>query len=340
MPSSLNRPSAPFYVQFEVTQACNHRCFFCYNEGAAFPGPELSTSEIKNILQQLRHAGVFSINFNGGEPLTRPDFFDLAAYARELGFDLHVNTNGTLIDDKAAKAIAASFPSACVSVLASDPDTHDRYVGRVGAYERVQTGIDHLLANGVKVEINVCTFKANHQDLYAIARNFARAGVHVLCVTRYILAQPQDKEHILGVDETVKVLGSLERIAHDFPSYIEVKLPGPVPYCELQSTFKPQLERWNTPCQVGYGLCRISPQGIVTPCPLSSLVMGDLRTQSFDDIWASSAWDQFVKIEHLPRACRDCTDLAGCRGGCVGYDDCLIAGNCRPTTLKWSLSDA
>ncbi len=64
------RPAAPFYVQFEVTEACNHRCFFCYNNAMRDVAKELDTDEAKAVLDQMRTAGVFSINFNGGEPLS------------------------------------------------------------------------------------------------------------------------------------------------------------------------------------------------------------------------------------------------------------------------------
>ena len=119
------RPSAPFYVQFEVTDACNHRCFFCYNEAARSRGTQLSTVEAKRLLDQMREAGVFSVNFNGGEPLSRPDFFELAEHAKTLGFDIHLNTNATLIDEDTADRLAGLFPSLCTSVLAATPEKHE-----------------------------------------------------------------------------------------------------------------------------------------------------------------------------------------------------------------------
>src|SRR5665647_1783306 len=102
----MQRPAAPFYVQFELTFACNHRCFFCYNEIGGKTAGELSFDEITKILDQLQSAGVYSINFNGGEPLLRADFFEIARYAYGLGFDLHLNSNGTLIGEREAIAIA------------------------------------------------------------------------------------------------------------------------------------------------------------------------------------------------------------------------------------------
>ena len=93
----INRFKAPLYVQFELTERCNNKCYFCYNPLGRISGEELTTQEIFNILSQLREAGVFRINFNGGEPLMRTDFLQIAEYAYSLGFELHMNPNSTLV---------------------------------------------------------------------------------------------------------------------------------------------------------------------------------------------------------------------------------------------------
>lgn len=334
--SEIVRTSAPFYVQLEVTESCNQRCFFCYNTVTRKQGEPLSTKEIKALLEQMRAAGVFSINFNGGEPLRRSDFFDLAAHAKALGFDIHLNTNATLVDEATADKIAAMFPSICTSVLASTPERHNALVGTPGAFARMRRGVDHLLARGVKVEINVCTFKGNCEDLFAIASVMAHPGVHVFCVTRYILTSAQGVSHVLGPAETESVLASLERIRRELPTYSEVKLPGPVPYCELPDRLREKARSWNTPCQVGYGLCRISPQGDMTPCPLSEYRIGNVRETDFAALWASPLWERFSRVEHLPPPCRVCEELKSCRGGCIYYDEALVSRRLRPHTQKWA----
>ena len=73
----INRAKAPFYVQFELTEKCNNKCYFCYNPLGHVTGNELTTNQVKNILEQLREMNVFRINFNGGEPLTRKDIKEI-----------------------------------------------------------------------------------------------------------------------------------------------------------------------------------------------------------------------------------------------------------------------
>jgi len=334
--SQMFRPGAPFYVQFEVTDKCNHRCFFCYNQTMCEKNHEMDTAEVKSVLHQMRAAGVFSVNFNGGEPLSRPDFFEIASYAKSLGFDMHLNSNATLIDEKKADLLADLFPSVCTSVLSAIPEKHDFFVGVSGAYDRMRRGVSFLLERGVNVEINVCTFKNNYFELYDIAAKMAQKGVHVFCVTRYIMVTKAGNDHVLGQKETIDVLDSLDRIRYELPTYKEVKLPGPVPYCELPEEQRERLRKWNTPCQIGYGLCRISPHGTVTPCPLSDYVIGNLRDNDFASLWKNKLWDKFKEFEHLPENCRECSDIESCRGGCVGYDDCLHSLGMTPQTQKWA----
>lgn len=111
------KSSSPLNVQFEITYQCNNRCIFCYNGCDSRSICPVSTEGAKRILHNLVANGVLGVNFNGGEPLTRDDFFELAAYAKDLGLDIHLNTNATLVcDEVVAKKIATLFPlSALVS---------------------------------------------------------------------------------------------------------------------------------------------------------------------------------------------------------------------------------
>lgn len=332
----LSRCSAPFYVQFELTQKCNNKCFFCYNEIGEVEGKELSTNEAKSILDQLASAGVFRINFNGGEPLARPDFFDICRHASSLGLDLHMNTNATLITDAMAAQIAELMPSVCISLLSSSPARHDEMSGRKGAYGEVLIGMETLRRHGVKFEVNVCTTMENYKDLYAIAEVAAAYGCYTLCSTRYILTDKSQSHLVMTPESTLELADILLRIKSEIEGIEEVSLPGPVPFCELSPEQYVTLSQLNVPCQFGYGLCRISSTGLVTPCPLSSDVIADLRKVSFVDAWNAHGWQKYTEMKHVPDACKVCDEFSRCRTGCVVYDECLIACGVQPTTHKWT----
>jgi len=309
--------------------------FFCYNEITQAFGEELELFQIKNILDQMKKAGVFSINFNGGEPLMREDFFEIIEYAHSLGFWLHMNTNATLIDDVCAKGISKYVKQVCTSILHSDQDIHDKMTGRKGAFSDVIKGITALVSNGVGVEVNVCTHMNNYKDIYNIAKLISDLGCRVLCSTRYILNSKENIDLLMTKEATMELVDLLFKAKSDFPKLIDVSLPGPVPFCELPESYFEKLFSLNVPCQYGYGLCRISPTGSVMPCTISDDVIADLTKCSFDEMWKSQAWDKYVNLCHLPKNCHSCSELSKCRGGCVVYDESIIACGEIVKSKKW-----
>lgn len=333
---TLTRCSAPFYVQFELTQRCNNRCFFCYNDIGQVAGNELSTDEVKRILNEMAAAGVFRVNFNGGEPLLRSDFLDICCCARDIGLEIHMNTNATLVTKEVAERLSCLMPSVCTSLLSSNQATHDAMSGRVGSFQEALRGMDLLRDQGIRIEVNVCTTMDNYRDIYAIAQLASSHGCYALCATRYILTNASQSGLLLTADATLELIQLLERIEAEIEGIVDVSLPGPVPLCELPAHSRESVTRLNVPCQYGYGLCRISATGLITPCTISSDVLADLRKVSFPEAWNVSGWNKYVQLGHIPRHCHACEDFSACSGGCIVYDECLINNGVSPCTRKWT----
>src|SRR5882762_2075973 len=93
----------PLSVQVDLTYRCNERCVHCYLDHDDHG--EMSTSEVKNLLDELASAGVLFLTLSGGEILLRKDFFQILEYARELLFGVTLKTNAMLIGEKEAKRI-------------------------------------------------------------------------------------------------------------------------------------------------------------------------------------------------------------------------------------------
>ena len=94
----------PLAVHMDVTYRCNERCVHCYldhdNHG------EMSTAEIKDLLDQMAAASVFFLTLSGGEILMRRDFFEILEHARRLMFCVKLKTNAVMIHEKEAERIA------------------------------------------------------------------------------------------------------------------------------------------------------------------------------------------------------------------------------------------
>ena len=335
MISQMRRLRAPFYVQFELTESCNNRCFFCYNPLGHVVGKEMGTEKIKSVLKELSEAGVFRVNINGGEPTLRSDFKEIITYASELGFELHMNTNSTLVTEDLAKFISEHMRSICTSILHSKREEHDRMTGRIGAYDDVIRGIKIWRRNNVAVEINVCTTTENYTDIYNIGALANELDCYALCSTRYILNSPKNLHYLLNVGQTCELIDILLKVKEDFRNVVDVNLPGPVPFCELPEEYHAKLRQLNIPCQYGYGLVRISPTGAVTPCAISNEEIGSLMDDTFANIWADAKWNKYENLCHLPESCRVCETVSSCRGGCVVYDEAILNCHIEIPTRKW-----
>ena len=93
----------PIAVHLDVTYRCNERCIHCYLDHDDHG--EMTTAEIKDVLDQLAEAGVFFLTFSGGEVFLRRDFFDIVEYARRLMFSVKIKTNAVMIHEQEARRI-------------------------------------------------------------------------------------------------------------------------------------------------------------------------------------------------------------------------------------------
>jgi len=154
---------------WNVTRRCNLRCVHCYTDSENFHyAGELSFEEGKALLRELADFKVPAVLFSGGEPLVRPDIFELVHYGAELGLRPTLSTNGTLIDKKNAQRIKdAGFTYAGIS-LDGIGEVNDCFRGMNGAFELAMRGFRNLVELGVRVGLRLTLTRRNYQDLEAI----------------------------------------------------------------------------------------------------------------------------------------------------------------------------
>lgn len=317
------KSSSPLNVQFEITYRCNNRCIFCYNGCDSRSICPVSTEGAKRILHNLVANGVLGVNFNGGEPLIRDDFFELAAYAKDLGLDIHLNTNATLVcDEVVAKKIATLFPAVCTSVLSFAPLLHDRLCGREGAFRETIEGIQRLQAEGVYVAVNMMLCKENAADLLDTLELLRTLSVQTVLVTRFVSCGGSDRTLHMEDDLFFEKLRLLSGFQSTHACFARISLPQPIPLCQVPVDLIEDVRRWNIPCNIGLCTASVSCTGELTPCNLvKEPVLGNLLTDDFSTLWASFDGKAFCEEQHLLSACLSCGDIASCGGGCKGYND-------------------
>ncbi len=171
------RPAGPVVI-WNLIRRCNLTCKHCYALSADrdYAG-ELSRDEVFAVMDELHAFGVPSLILSGGEPLMRPDLFDIAARARALGFHVGLSTNGTLIDAAMAARIAdAGFDYVGIS-LDGLRETHDRFRRLDGAFELSLSALRLLHAHGVKVGLRYTMTALNQDDLVPLLDLMRAEGV-------------------------------------------------------------------------------------------------------------------------------------------------------------------
>ena len=171
------QPSGPVVI-WNLIRRCNLTCKHCYATSADkdFAG-ELSTSEVYTVLDDLKGFGVPVLILSGGEPLLRPDIFDISQRAKAMGFYVGLSTNGTLIDESNIDAIAAAGYNYVGISLDGIKTTHDHFRRLDGAFERSLHGVRLCREHGIKVGLRFTLTQDNAAELPLLLSLMEEEGV-------------------------------------------------------------------------------------------------------------------------------------------------------------------
>ena len=314
----------PISVQLELTYACNNSCAFCYNTFSNLDKREpLPLDRFRGIFHDLSEIGVFTINFNGGEPLCRQDFFPIVDEAKSFGFDIHLNTNGTLITKDIAPEIARRFSAICTSIHGSNSQEHDSIVGRRGAFCETVNAIRLLQGHGVYVTVNVVLSQRNKNHLLGILDLLRRENIQTVLLTRILTA---DNSLSIGDTELMVCIRQLKTFTEEVYEFARIAFPQPFRICEIaDEQLVSFVSNHNISCAAGRITVRITPDGLVTPCPLLlSPIIGDLQREDFLSIW--NRWELLNWFKPMPYGCKchHCSQLARCGGGCIAQKNGVL----------------
>src|ERR1017187_1710736 len=170
------RLGVPFSAQLDLTYRCNEQCVHCYLDHDDHG--EMTTAEIKHLLQEMADAGVFILTLSGGEIFLRKDFFEILEYARALTFCIKLKTNAVLIrEHEAARIRDLGVESIQVSIYSHGPEVHDAITLIPGSLKRSLDAIRFLKSQGLKVIIANVLMTQNMQDYPGVRALAAELGV-------------------------------------------------------------------------------------------------------------------------------------------------------------------
>ena len=153
----------PLSVQLDLTYRCNERCVHCYLDHDDHG--EMTTAEIKDLLDQMADAGVFFLTISGGEIMMRKDFFEILEHARARTFCIKLKTNGVLIRKKEAERIRAlGVESVQISIYSHRAEVHDAITKMPGSFRQSIEAVRLLRTVGLHVTMANVLMVQNAQD--------------------------------------------------------------------------------------------------------------------------------------------------------------------------------
>lgn len=323
-------------VVWNVTQRCNLHCGHCYADShdREYPG-ELSTEEGGRLLEDMAEFGVPTVLFSGGEPLLRPDLFELAARARGLGLRTVLSTNGTRIDPPTADRIAAAGFSYVGISFDGIGALHDKIRGSRGAYEAALAGIRASRDAGIRTGVRFTVHARNRAQLGAIFELAEAERVNRLCVyhlayagrggrmTGHDLAPAATRAAVEEIFDRSEDLGrrgvDLEVLTVDNPVDNVLLLERVQRGEAARAAEVERMLLWNGGNQSGVAIAAVDPQGKVHPDQFSwDVAAGDVRRQRFGEIWRDDnpvLAPYRTRPRRLNGRCASCRFAQLCNGG-------------------------
>ncbi|MFZ8832047.1 MAG: 12,18-didecarboxysiroheme deacetylase [Thermodesulfobacteriaceae bacterium] len=323
-------------VVWNVTKACNLRCIHCYASADNRPAEnELTTEEGFRLLEDLAQFGCPVVLFSGGEPLVRPDIFDLIAYAVRLGLRAVLSTNGTLIDHALAKELKKLGLSYVGISLDGIGEVHDRFRGSKGCFEKVIQAIENCLRVGLKVGLRFTINKLNAEEIPKVFDFVEEMKIPRLCFYHLVYAGRGTKlmEYDLSHEETRKWVDYIidrTKELHDKGHKVEVltvdnHADGPYLYLRMKREGNPRAEEvyqlllMNGGNNSGVGIGCVSWDGEVHADQFwRHYSFGNVRKRPFSEIWMDTSDPLMAKLKekkkHVKGRCAKCRFLEVCGG--------------------------
>ncbi len=319
-------------VFWETTTACNLECVHCrrLEVGKELSKNDLSLQDVYRLIEGLAYDFDPSpvLVLSGGEPLVRPDIFDIVDFAAQKEVPVALSTNGTLIDRKIAEKIAGSgIRRVSISLDGASSDTHDRFRQMPGAFDSAVQGISHLRSFGIPFQINTTITKHNVHELdeiYRLSLSLEADSLHPFLLVPVGCGLEIKEDLQLSPEEYEETLLKIYQLSERGEIHIR-PICAPLYFRILVQKKASSLKRKNTSgmtqvtkgCLAGSAICFVSHKGDVFPCGYLPITCGNIRNQSLKDIWQHS--DVFRSIcepdllEGKCGLCRYKKICSGCR---------------------------
>ncbi|MHB8111389.1 MAG: radical SAM protein [Syntrophorhabdaceae bacterium] len=309
-------------VAWELTRNCNLSCVHC--RASADKGPhtgELSTEECRTIIDNILTFSSPTVILTGGEPLLRPDIFEIIEYGREKGLRLVIAVNGTLVTQEVARRMKDSgIQRVSLSIDGKDPLGHDEFRKVAGAFDAVIGASEIFRRINLPFQVNTTVTSLNVQDIdgvYSLTKSLGAVAWHI-----FLLVPVGRGKGLKGKELSAKHYEDVLHHLRDIEkrNELEIKVTCAPHYYRIvvEDGDKPK----SAGCLAGKSFMFISHTGIAQPCGYLELPSGDVRKDGLRHVWENSA--VFAELR----------DLASYRGKCGSCRYLRICGGCRARAFE------
>ncbi len=322
-PVEQKNPFRAYSISWNLTKRCNLNCDHCYLDAdfrGGFRTDELNTEECFRVVDQIAEVNpnAFLI-LTGGEPLLRPDIYDIIKYAADRKFMVVLGTNGTMINRENARKIKeAGAHGVGISIDSMIAEKHDTFRGVDQAWQKSMNAFNILNEVGVDFLIQMSVSDMNYKeipDVIAFAEKIGAVAFNLYFLVCTGRGQGNTDISNAAYEEALKILyqqqmkykGKLMINSKCAPQYKRVVYEND-PDSVYQRTY-------SGGCPAGTHYSRISPEGNLTPCPFIEESVGNLKTDTFKNLWETAPL--MVKLrdrKQLEGKCGACEFSAMCSG--------------------------
>lgn len=324
-------------VVWNSTRTCNLKCRHCYmSSDAKKYQNELTTAEAKQFIDDLADFNVPVLLLSGGEPLIRPDFFELADYAAKKGVRPTLSTNGTLITPEVARKIKDIGVGYVGISLDGLREVNDKFRGKAGAFEAAMNGIKNCVAVDQRVGLRFTINHHNIQELENIFDFIEEENINRVCFYHLVYSgrgnQMMDED--VTAEESRRAMDIIIRRTRDFEERglkkeiltVDNHCDGVYMYLKALQEGKDELAQqikkyiaMNGGNRSGMAFAEVDPLGYVHPDQFTQHhTFGNVRERKFGDIWQDTTNPIMAGLKDrkplLKGRCSKCKFLDNCNG--------------------------
>lgn len=301
-----NTMAYPTTVYLKVTDSCNCNCNFCSQKRSS----NYMTNECFNrILKELGSISTSNIVYTGGEPLLHREIEIMVQKAAQFNYNQILVTNGILITKR--ESIIPHFKTIGISLHGTE-EIHDAIMHYEGAYGNVLRALEILKKYDVGVVINYTVNEWNNSygQLEHVAKICRDTGA-MLNVAKLNYIGKGKNVRLTELNKMLEYVHMLKKEGYN------VVISNCVAPCLVEEEYRYMTHG----CSAGQTIAAVEANGDVKICPSSSIILGNVISDSLKKIWNCKEIGKFKQGKWIPVRCRTCSDFIKCKAGCKAEGD-------------------